>query len=327
MTAARKYFVGISIFTILLIAFLYKEFHTVTSSGIGPVFVEITPGKGLEKITRDLKEKKLIRHEMLFRLYARLTGLADEVKAGRYRLENFTPAQILRFLAKPGNGEISVTIPEGSSMFDIDEKLFKLGLIEKDEFLKLRREHFEEMDFLPSQTNSIEGYLFPDTYFAFVKNFEPKDLAIKMLKNFQKRVIKKLSEDIKKSKRSFHEIITVASLLEREIKEGKDRALVAGILWKRYDHSWPLQVDATLLYGKKDRTISANELKRDSPYNTYTSKGLPPTPIGNPGIETIQAAFHPEVSPYWFYLTAKDGIVMYSKTNDEHNAKRAKYLR
>lgn len=301
---------------VILVAF-YWQFYMPVSESDSPVFFEIAPGENFENVIPRLKEKNLIRNETLFEYYAEYSNLDTKVKAGRYRLDPaFSPARLLRFLTDPEHGEMAVVVPEGAGIAKIDEKLESLGLIAKGDFIKSAS----------LQTNELEGFLFPDTYFVFSKNFDPKDLISKMRKNFEKKVVNGLADEFKKSKKTMSEIITMASILEKEVKTKPDYAVVSGILWKRLENEWPLQADATLLYEKEDRTISPTDLQKDSPYNTYTRKGLPASPIGNPGLETIQAALQPVDSPYWYYLTAKDGKVIYAKTNREHEENKSKYL-
>ena len=318
------------IILVLLLGLFYREFYTIPGDRKESTVFEISSGESFKKVATRLEEQNLNRGDMLYRIYAKILGLDTEIKAGRFRLDpNLTPRGILRFLVSPENGEISVTIPEGYSIFDIDKRLVSLGLIQKNEFVAW----VKGIDATGgpvkagnAQISSVEGFFFPDTYFVFSKNFHPSDLVNAMSQNFEKKVFKGLEEELKKSKRTLVEIVTMASILEKEVRTREDYPIVAGILWKRLDNNWPLQADATLLYAKKDRSLSVEELRNDSPYNTYTRQGLPITPIGNPGLETIKAALNPVNSPYWFYLTADDGKVIYARTNEEHNENKRKYL-
>lgn len=212
----------------------------------------------------------------------------------------------------PPPAEVSVTIPEGFSVRDIDERLTSMGLIAPGEFAAVALH--------------LEGYLFPDTYFVYKNNFKPASLVEKMQENFLAKVTPDLIAEAKKQKRDMKDIITLASILEKEVKTEKDYAAVAGILWKRSDRGWPLQADATLLYGKEIPRITAKELSENTPYNTYKRRGLPPTPISNPGLATIRAAIFPEASPYWFYLTDREENAHYARTNEEQNENRRKFL-
>ncbi len=274
---------------------------------------QIDGGQGLAEIAQNLEAQNLIRSDKIFVLYAKLRGLEGNIRQGRYRLSpSMDIKTILSTLTNPERGTVSVTIPEGFSARDIDERLVDMGLILPGEF--------------SSRALSYEGFLFPDTYYVFSRNFDTEDLIKKMRDNFLKKITPDLLRETEKRKRTLREIITMASIAEKEVKTEKDYSIVAGILWKRLDNDWPLQADATLLYGKSIPVITSKELTEDSPYNTRKYKGLPPTPINNPGLATIRAAIFSEESPYWFYLTDKEGNVHYAKSNEEHNENRRKYL-
>ena len=210
--------------------------------------------------------------------------------------------------------EVAVTIPEGYSARQIGETFEKLGIFSKEDFLKIAQKE--------------EGYLFPDTY-RFYKDAKPEDIFKKMRENFNKKITPEILAEIKKNKKTLSEVIITASLLEEEIKSAEDRKIVAGILWKRLDLGMGLNVDAALTYvlGKTSSELTADDLKFDSPYNTYRYRGLPPTPISNPGLDAILAALRPEPSPYFYYLTGKDGLTYYAKTLEEHALNKFKYLR
>lgn len=264
------------------------------------VFIKISTGQTLQKTSEDLKNKNLIRSTIAFNLYAKFLDVEEKIQPGRYGFKEGTGIkEILNIITDTELTEINITIPEGFGVRDIDKRLTETELISEGEFI---------IDAL-----IYEGYLFPDTYSVYKFNFSAGALIKKMRDNFSKKITPDLNEAIKKNVRSLNEIIIMASILEKEIKTEKDMGVVAGILWKRLDNDWPLQADATLLYGK-------------DLYDTYKNRGLPPTPIGNPGIKTIRAAIFPEKSDYWFYLTDKEGNVHYAKSNEEQNENRKKYL-
>lgn len=321
-----KYLKWFLLAALAIFGFLYWELYTVASDSSVPVFFEIAQREAFADVIGDLKEKGLVRNEIFTRLYGRFSGLDKKVRAGRYRIDPaLSPVRVLSFLANPEHGEISVTIPEGFSVFDIDEKLAGLGLIREGDFIAwARAADFSKYAFI--KDGFVEGYLFPDTYFVFADNFHPRDLGEKMLGNFEKQVVKGLESDLRKSKRSLAEIINMASILEREARMPEDYAVIAGILWKRLDHNWPLQADATVLYGKKERGVSQEILREDSSHNTYTRSGLPKTPIGNPGLKAIRASLNPTETQYWFYLTDKNGKAVYAKTNAEHEKNKRDFL-
>ncbi|MDP3785354.1 MAG: endolytic transglycosylase MltG [bacterium] len=198
---------------------------------------------------------------------------------------------------------VRVTIPEGFTVRQIAERLEAEGLFPAADFMKL--------------ASADEGFLFPDTY-EFFRTTAPERVILKMKDNFSKKVGAEVSRDV----------IIMASLLEEEAKTPEDKKIVAGILWKRLESGAALRVDATLTYitGRPSRELTDGDLKINSPYNTYRYPGLPAGPISNPGLETIDSALHPAPSPYWFYLSDKDGKLHYARTFEEHKANRLKYL-
>ncbi|MFA6521058.1 MAG: endolytic transglycosylase MltG [Candidatus Gracilibacteria bacterium] len=319
-----------AVLALLIVGFGYFYWQLFTlvrdeAQSAEPVFVEIAPGENFTQILTDLKEKNLIRNETVFKIYSRMTGLDKDIKAGRFKIDpELAPAGVAFALANPANGKISVTIPEGFTIFEIDKKLTSLGLIKSGDFKKWAST-YDASKFSFIKDNKLEGYLFPDTYFVFSANFNPSDLGEAMLENFQRKVAPELAQQ-QGQNRTMADIINMASILEKEVKISEDYPIVSGILWKRLDQKWPLQADSTLLYGKDDRTLSYEDLQNDSPYSTYTRQGLPITPICNPGIKAIRASLNQEDSEYWFYLTRSDGKAVYSKTNEEHEKNKQRFL-
>jgi UPF0755 protein len=215
-----------------------------------------------------------------------------------------------------------VTIPEGSTIQEIDAILAELSLINPEEFVKAAG-NFDAYDQYPflnrdqqqKLVHPLEGYLFPDTYYVSALNFRPEEFLTMLLNTFQKKALPVLAT----SAQPLAETVIVASMIEKEANRDQDRPLIAGIIWKRLSENWVLGIDATLLYLKNDRTITYQDLQEDSPYNTRKNSGLPPGPICNPGLASIQAAAQPENSPYYFYLTNRDGDMVYAVSNEEHN--------
>ena len=226
----------------------------------------------------------------------------------------------------------SITILEGYTISDIAKLIEKKELYPKDEFLNSAKQDFsKDSPFLKDkpQNASLEGYIFPDTYFVS-QGQNLHDLIKTALSNFGKKLTSELTNEISKQKKSIFEIVTMASMIEKEVRSLEDKKIVSGILWKRLSAGVPLQVDATVNYvtGKKPATTAISDTKIDSPYNTYQNPGLPAGPISNPGLESILAAIYPTESQYWYYLSANgSGKTIFSKTLDEHNTARAKYLR
>lgn len=324
----------------------YQYFISTPVNPVNPVespFV-IKKGDTVASIAQRLKEKEFILDEDAFKTYAKQSGIDRKVIAGKFLLnQTLTIPEIAEKITNPDQGELTLTIPEGTTIGGIDERLVGLGVIEPGEFVQATKDfnNYSKYPFLDEEKmrklpHPLEGFLFPDTYFVDISHYSNQDLIDLMLKTFQSKVpediidnkgVKLTGTDGEAKFVSIYDIVTMASILEKEVKTDADRTIVAGILWKRLEEGWLLGADATLLYLKNDRTIDFQDLQEDSPYNTRKNLGLPPGPIGNPGFANIDASAHPETSPYYFYLTKPGtGEVVYARTNDEHNANKAKYL-
>lgn len=330
-------------FILLIVAFAgtfgwYRwSLMPVDSQSNQRIVVGIDSGSSTKKIAAILHEKKLIRSALAFRIYTRLHQVSGGLQAGKFVVEpSASVPQIVDILHVGKSQEISLTVPEGYSVADIDRLLVAKGLAETGALLRCAQTcDFSSYAFLPKSVPSLaarggklEGYLFPDTYFVEADGFVPKFFLERMLNEFRANVVEKHAADIAASGRSLHAIVTMASLLEEETRTDAERPVVAGILWKRFDGARGLGVDATVRYilQKPKAALTVTDLAVNSPYNTRKFKGLPPGPIANPGIKSILAALKPTVSEYWYYLHGRDGTIHYAKTNDEHNANRARFL-
>jgi len=274
----------------------------------------VKKGEGTKEISINLEKEGLIKSGPLFRIYTITIGRAGKLQAGKYLL---SPAMTIPEIAKKlVSGEVikqKITIIEGWNLKDIGFYFENIGISQAEELYK-RKE--------------LEGFLFPDTY--EIKSDEGLEEIIKRMKdNFERKLNPDLRKEIEKQGKTIFEIVTMASLIEKEVKTMEDKKLVSGILWKRLENGMPLQVDATISYitGKKTSKISIEETKIDSPYNTYKYKGLPVGPICNPGLESIIAAIYPQKSDYWYYLSTREGETIFSKTFKDHNIAKAKYLK
>lgn len=293
---------------------------------------QIKKGTSPKEITKNLEEKGLIRNDFSLYLYLKFEELGENIIAGRFLLDKtMTGKEIIETISDPANSEFIITIQEGLTIKDIDDKLVELQLTEPNDFITAVKnfDGWEYYSFLDKETLSqleipLEGYLYPDTYFLDPVDFQSDDLIYLTLDNFEQKT-EELLPEIKNY--TTHEIITMGSIIENEVFGEKDRKLVSGILWKRLTNGWTLGADATLLYITENRKITTEDLELDSPYNTRKNLGLPPGPISNPSAESIEAAMYPTENDYWFYLTTLNtGEVIYAKSNEEHNANKAKYL-
>ncbi|MBI4232083.1 endolytic transglycosylase MltG [Candidatus Peregrinibacteria bacterium] len=326
---------------IILLGLSYYKYYSDTYSPVDEsnntaVSFQIKKGQTPKEIASALEEKNLINSSTSFYLYTKFHKLGENIIAGRFLLnKTLNTPEIINVISDPAQAEFIITIQEGLTVKDIDQKLVELGLIESSEFTQAAQ-GFNGWEYYPALLNQsilsnltfpIEGYLYPDTYFLDPETFESKDLIYLALDNFEMKWNEIEKANSKLANYSPHEIITMASIIEREVRGEKDRGVVSGILWKRLENDWTLGADATLLYITDDQKISSSDLELESPYNTRKFKGLPPGPIGNPSISSINAALFPNETPYWFYLTTLDtGEVIYASTNEEHNANKDKYL-
>ncbi len=298
--------------------------------------VQIPKGFSTEQIADLLEERGVIRSSLAFRLYAQWTGVESQIQAGTFVLQpSFSVSDMLAALTKGVANEITVTIPEGYTVADIDALLAEKKLIDPGAFIACARScDVSSFGFLPQNDaraqrgGRVEGYLFPDTYFVVREGFSSQAFLERLLGNFRTRVVDVLGTSVAASGRTFNDIVTMASLVEEEASNDEERPVIAGILWKRLDGGMSLGVDAAVRYalGKQRGTITAGDLDIDSPYNLRRFRGLPPGPIANAGLASMRAAASPQQSSYWYYLHGKDGVIRYAETNDEHNANRAKFL-
>lgn len=296
---------------------------------------EIKNGEGASQISLNLYQRGLIRNQFYFEAYVWLHGLERNFIAGLHEVSaQLNIGEIVRKLTSPGDSEISITILEGWNNREIAGYLAENNLINEEEFLNLIGKNLGqfvgEYDFLTDKPTSVdlEGYLFPDTYRVF-KNATADEIVKKMLDNFDRKLDQEQRAEIKGQGKSIFEIITLASIIEKEVRAGEEMKMVADIFNKRLKQGIALQSDATVNYvtGKGLVQPTSEDIAIDNPYNTYKYRGLPPGPIANPGLTAIKAAIYPTPNQYYYFLTTPDGQVIYSKTYDEHLMNKAKYLK
>jgi UPF0755 protein len=319
------------IFVILGCVYIWQGIYLpINQNSKEEIIFSIKKGEGTKKIAVNLEKEKLVRVATLFRIYTIFTGVSSKLQAGEYSLSSsMTIPEIARKFVSGNVIKDQITIVEGWNLRDIAEYLGGKGFA-KEEFFELAKKDFSaEFVFLKDKPKDLdlEGYIFPDTY-EIKKGESLEEFINKTLQNLDKKITQELRQEIKKQNKTIFEIITMASLLEKEVKTLEDKKIASGILWKRLENNIPLQVDATISFitGKKGVDISIEEIKIDSPYNTYKYRGLPLGPISNPGFESIIAAIYPESSAFWYYLSTPAGETIFSKTLEEHNIAKEKYL-
>jgi len=279
--------------------------------------IRIEKGMTIAEAGRYLESRKVIQSEHLFILLVKLWPGESKIIAGDYILNRRQTVLGLVRRFQQGDYEIEpirVRIPEGATVHNVASILERhLPEFNRQEFLLL--------------ASTSEGYLFPDTYF-FLPSASTSDIFKEMRENFEAR-LDPLRLAIFRSNRRLDEIITMASLLEKEAHTTTDREIIAGILWKRADEGMRLQVDAVFPYliGKNTFDLTRNDLRYNSPYNTYRYAGLPPGPIGSPSLDSIKAALNPVNTPYWFYLSDLKSEIHYARDYEQHLVNKNKYLR
>jgi UPF0755 protein len=325
-----------SFFLLLIVSslwFYYQIYFPQSSFCDEETIFSVSRGENFIEISRKLKEEELIKNEFFFQVYAFLSGKFRNFQVGSYSLcLNRSVVDIVDTIHQGKTIQIKLTIIEGWNLKDVADYLEKLKVVNKDSFLKKTKNFKSDQSFSflkdkPDEAD-LEGYLFPDTYFVPYGISEDSIIEI-MLSNFDNKLSDNLKKELKNQEKTIFEAIIIASLIEKEVRTLEDKKLVSGIIQKRLKIGMPLQIDATISYitGKKTVRISISETQIDSPYNTYRYRGLPIGPICNPGLESIKAAIFPQESEYLFYLSKPDGETVFSKTLEEHNIAKNKYLK
>lgn len=315
----KRIYITIAILlVILVVAFAWWKNGTSPANSkdnSAKIFI-VEPGQGVRAIAKNLKDEGLIKDQIAFFLLTKQQGLDNKIQAGSFRLNpSMSAGEIANQLTK-GTLDIWVTVPEGQRAGEIADTLEKL------------MPNYDEA--WEAELEKNEGYLFPDTY-LFPKDADVNTIITIMRNNFNSKFD---SLDTSKTNLSQEQIVTVASLIEREARHDEDRPLVSSVINNRLDIGMKLDLDATLQYilgyqpsekrwWKSGLTNADKQI--NSPYNTYRVAGLPPAPISNPGLSSLQAAINPADTPYFYYITDKNGVNRYAEDLDGHNENIEKY--
>lgn len=319
---------------VLVITIFILLFSTNNTNSTTPHIIKINKGDSVSQIANTLKEKDLISSEFFFKRYLTSNNIDQNIQVGSFQIpEGLEYSEIAEILVNPSEvNTAKITVPEGFKISQIDARLAQLELINPGEFLACTQNcqiDHPILDYIPQGKNSLEGFLYPDTYFIDPSEYSNEDLIYKMLDNFQSKLPENwqtLAQNLPET--DLYSIVTMASILEREVLSKSERQMAADIFWRRYSADWRLDADASVLYDQDDNILTASDLQSDSPYNLRKFKGLSPTPIANPSINSIEATLNPISNPYWFYITTLDtGEVIYAETIDQHNQNVARYLR
>jgi UPF0755 protein len=281
--------------------------------------IEIPEGATFRQAIEILSQEKLTRDKGLFLFIGVISGLDRKIRAGYYSFTGLlSPFDIFRMLKKGQIIEYEVTICEGDSLRETGEKLSEKGIIDKEDFVKLS----SDKDFLALyeiDAPTFEGYLFPDTY-RIPKGMNPEDAIGMMINKMREKFSDELYARASELGLSEKEVLTLASIIEKEAVIDEERSLISAVYHNRLRKGIQLQADPTAIYGIKSskEKITAKDLRRKSPYNTYVIKGLPPGPIASPGIKSILAALYPAEVPYFYFVSNGNGTHKFSVTAEEH---------
>jgi UPF0755 protein len=284
-----------------------------------PRIVEVRRGERLKSIAASLERAEIVRSALATRLCARLTGAANRLQPGDYRFAGGeTITQVLGHLVRGESIVITVTIPEGSSVRQIGERLESARLVCEWKFIRAARTSplLKELGLVPM---GVEGYLFPATY-RFAPSANPQQILAAMLQRFYSQMSPQVEERAFQLGLTTRELVTLASMIEKEAKVPGERPLIAGVFYNRLRLHIPLQSDPTAQYSFEGITgRAAQAVHTPSPFNTYDFAGLPPGPIANPGWDSIHAALYPTPTDYLYFVARKDGSHIFSRTLKEHD--------
>lgn len=329
----RRIWLFWGLFAVFLgLAFLEYEKRPV-SDDKGTVLLEITPGMSLSEISKFMYQKGLIRNRWAFYWALLQKNAFHRIQAGEYELSpSMSVNDVLNILIKGLVKRYALVVPEGFNVFDIAMRLNEMGLCSFSAFLRICHDS-EFLKRVNVNADSLEGYLFPDTYW-FVKKTSVEKIAETMTKRFwQVWNENGYAERAKAMNMQVRDVLTLASIIEKETGIREERPLVSAVLRNRLRKGMPLQADPTVIYGLLSEneparnTITAADLRTSTPYNTYVIKGLPKGPICNPGKASIEAALFPADVPYLYFVAQADGSHHFSSDLKEHNIAVSRYRR
>lgn len=320
------------ILTVLVsIAFSYIALEAFWFLSAGPgqakdvVIFEVRPGASFAKVAKDLEEQGLIFSSVKVRIFARLRGSDARIKVGEYRLNKAMPPQeILEALVQGKSIQYDITFPEGSNIFEMANLLESKGLYSAKEFIEACRNPKLIQELLGIEVSSLEGYLFPETY-KLTKYTDLKTVLRNMVANFKDVYSSLEAQPSAQTGLSRHEIVTLASIVEKETGAPEERRRIASVFYNRLAKRMRLQSDPTILYGiwvqtgKFQDNIRREDITRPNKYNTYTVPRLPFGPIANPGREALAAVFQPEATDYLYFVSQNDGTHIFTTSYEEHS--------
>jgi len=320
-------FTSILLAVVMIARFIFFIYST---GGDGKTIrvVDFAKGSSLRKLANELEKGQIIGSSNLFMLYARISGLSGKVKAGTYQFTDaMSPLEIFRILESGDVYEKRFAVPEGYSIYQIAEMLDSRGYFGKESFLQECRNP-QTLRELGISGPTVEGYLYPRTY-NLAKIDDPSELIRQMVGQFNKVYDERFAALEKGSRLTRDQIITLASIVEKEAVAPQEKPLIASVFFNRLKIKMPLQSDPTAVYGTRafGGRVSGDDVRRNSAYNTYKIRGLPPGPIGNPGADAIEAVLKPAATGYYYFVARNDGTHYFSVNLDEHNRAVRRHLK
>jgi UPF0755 protein len=300
--------------------FLVAHIFTASSGNPEPVELRVEQGEPFATVVRKLRGHKIIPNEKLFSLWARLTGSDKKIQWGVYRFDpSLAPQEVLHRLVTGKRVFLMVTIPEGLTIKEIAELLAKMQIADREKFLAAAADP-ELLKTFGLEDKGLEGYLFPNTY-QFMPMTSEKEIIVTMAEQFRKASEPIWAQTGTSIGLSRHQIITLASIIEKETGIEAERPLVSAVFHNRLRRNMALQSDPTVIYGLKDYNgnLTRKDLKDQNPYNTYRIPALPPGPICNPSLASIKAALQPADVAYLFFVSKNDGTHIFSQDLESHN--------
>jgi len=300
--------------------FYYCIFYALPPERPLPAEVRVEQGDSLASVARKLSEQKIVSNGFLFSLWARLRGAEKKIHQGLYRFDRpVPPREVLERLVSGKGVYLIVTIPEGLTVREIATLLENMGIASKEKFLAAAADP-NLLAGLGLQDKGLEGYLFPSTY-HFVPATSERDMILAMAEQFRKVSLPLLLHGSSDHQLTPHEILTLASIIEKETGVESERPLVSAVFHNRLKRQMALQSDPTVIYGIKNfnGNLTRKDLNEPTPYNTYRIAALPPGPICNPSLSSIRAALQPADVPYLYFVSKNDGTHLFSDTIEAHN--------
>lgn len=335
--AHRGGFLVATVLVLLLAGATWGRAEAVTLLGpvnpgaTSPMTFQVPPGSSSAQVSAELAAAGLVKNATAFRLYLRYRGLDGRLQAGEYQLSpSLTAAEVAMRLGSGKVTQITFTVPEGLTVVQVADLLSSKGVVNRDRFLAAARDPSLVQEFLPTSgaplKEPLEGYLFPDTY-SIPKGYTEKQIVAMMVGQFRKVMTPEWQQQAKASGLTVHQVVTLASIIEREAEVPQDRPLISSVFHNRLKIGMALDSCATVNYalGKSQLILTYKDLEVKSPYNTYKNAGLPPGPIAAPGAASLQAALYPADSQYLYFVAKGDGSHAFARTLSEHLANSRKY--